>query len=110
MLVQRRMDTLHKLQEERLKAKEKISLHQSRIKRWFDRKSEGKTSYSVGDLLLKWDKAHKAKGKHTKFQSLWIGPYTIHEKLGQYSYRLQSLDEKIDSLPVNGQGLKQYFE
>eukprot|EP00253_Pinus_taeda_P004335 PITA_04335 len=110
LLVQRRKDTLHKLQEERLKAKEKNSLHQSRIKRWFDRKSIGKTSYSVGDLVLKWDKAHEDKGKHTEFQSLWIGPYIVHEKLGQYTYRLQSLDEKIDSLPVNDQGLKHYFE
>ena len=109
LLVQCRMDTLQKLQEEMLKAKEKFSLHQNRIKRWFDRKSAGKTSFRVGDLVLKWDKAHKERWKHTKFQSLWIGPYTVHEKLGQYTYRLQSLDRNIESLPVNGQDLKYYF-
>lgn len=82
------MDTFHKLQEERMKEKEKFSLHHNCIKRWFDRKSAGKNNFNVGDLILKWDKAHEDKGKHKKFQSLWIGPYTVHENLGQYMYRL----------------------
>ena len=84
-----------------MKAKEKFSLHKSRIKRWFDRKSAGKNSFSVGDLFSKWDKAHKDKGKHTKCWSPWIGPYTMHEKLGQHTYCLEYLDRKIESLPVN---------
>lgn len=60
------METLHKLQEERIKtkAKAKISLHQNRIKRWFDRNSAESISFSVGVLVLKWNKAHKDKGKH----------------------------------------------
>ena len=104
------MDRLQKLQEERLKAKGKFSLHQSHIKRWFNRNYTGKNSFSVGDLVLKWDKSHKDKGKHTKFQSLWIGPYTIHENLGQHIYYLQSHEGNIDSLLVNEQDLKQYFQ
>lgn len=36
-LVRRRMDDHHKLQEERMKAKEKFTLHQNRIKRFFDK-------------------------------------------------------------------------
>jgi len=104
------MDTLHKLQEETLKAKEKLSLHQIHIKRCFDINFVGKNSFSVGDLVLKWDKSHEDKGKHTKLQSLWIGPYRVHEKPGQHIYHLQSLDGKIDSLPVNGQDLKKYFQ
>lgn len=109
LLVQSRIDTLHKLQEERQKEK-KVFLHQSCIKRWFDKNYMGKHKFGLGDLVLRWDKAHKDKGKHTKFQSLWIGPYTIHEKLGQHTYHLQSLDEKIDSLTFNVQDLKHYFQ
>lgn len=82
------MDTLYNLQEEQMKEKEKITLHQNYIKRWFDHKSARNTSFIVGDLVLKWDKPHEDKGKHTKFQSLWIGLYTIHEKLGQHTYHL----------------------
>jgi len=109
-LVQSRINTLYKIQEERQNAKEKIYLHQIHIKRWLDKKSTGKNEFSVGDLVLKWDKTHKDKGKHTKFQSLWIRSFVVHENLGQQTYRLQSLDGKIDSLPINGQYLKQYFQ
>ena len=104
------MDTLRKLQEERVKAKEKFTLHQNCIKRWSDKKSAGNTNFVVGDLVLKWDKPHEDKGKHTKFQSLWICPFTVHEKIGQHMYCLQSLDRKIDTLPVNCQDLKCYFQ
>lgn len=110
MLVQCSKNNLHKLQEECLKSKEKISLHQIRIKRWFDKKYAGKDKSSLGDLFLKWDKSNKEKGKQTKFQSLWIGSFMVHEKIGQHTYLLQSLDGKINSLPINGQDLKQYFQ
>jgi len=92
-----------------MKEKEKITLHQNRIKRWFDKKSTGKSKFGVGDLVLKWDKSHEDKRKHMKFQSMWIGPYTIHEKLGPHTYHLQSLDEKIENLPINEKDLKHYF-
>jgi len=95
------MDTLHKLQEERMKEKEKFTVHQNRIKRWFDKKSTGNDNFSVGDLVLKWDKSHEDKGKHMKFQSLWIGLYTVHEKIGPHTYHVQSLYGRVDNLPVN---------
>jgi len=60
------MNTLHKLQEEMMKAKEKFTLHQTRIKTWFDKKPAGNAKFDVGDLVLKWDKPHEDKGKHTK--------------------------------------------
>jgi hypothetical protein len=59
--------TLVKL-EERSKAKEKFHTHQQRIKRWFDKHVAGDKQFQVGDLVLKWDKASEAKGKHSKFQ------------------------------------------
>lgn len=67
------------------KKKEKYTLHQNHIKTWFDKKSSRNANFDVGDLVLKWDKPHEDKGKHTKFQSLWIFPYIVHEKLGPHT-------------------------
>jgi len=65
--------------------------------------------FQMGDLVLKWDKAHEEKGKHTKFQRMWLGPFQIIEVIGPSTFMLQGLIGKIDSLPVNGQILKKYF-
>ena len=63
----------------------------------------------MGDLVLKWDKAHEEKGKHTKFQRMWLGPFQIIEVIGLSTFMLHDLTGKRDSLPVNGQILKKYF-
>ena len=69
-----------KLKEEINKAKEKFHVHQQRIKRWFDKHVVGDKQFQVGDLILKWDKASETRGKHSKFQKLWLGPYEIAER------------------------------
>ena len=66
-------------------------------------------NFEVGDLVLKWDRANEPKGKHSKFQNLWLGPFQVAEKIGADTYRLQNLKEEPDSLPVNDQALNQYF-
>ncbi len=48
--------------------KEMFFGHQNHVKHWFDKKSTGENIFGVGDLVLKWDKPHEEKGKHTKFQ------------------------------------------
>jgi len=58
---------------------------------------------------LKWDKAHEEKGKHTKFQQMWLGPFQIVEQIGPSNFMLQDLSGKRESLLVNGQVLKKYF-
>lgn len=98
------MDTLHKLQEERMEEK-KITLHHNHIKRWFDKRSVGKANFDVSELVFKWEKSHEDKGKHTNFESLWISPYIVHEKLGPHMYHLQSLEQRIGNIPVNDQDL-----
>jgi hypothetical protein len=61
----------------------------------------------VGDLVLKWDKSNKDKGKHSKFQQLWIGPYLIHETIGYGTFKLlKNLEGEVEELPINGQVLK----
>ena len=75
------------LEEEREKAKSKFQAHQQIVKRWFDKhKAKGK-NFEVGDLVLKWDRAN-AKGKHSKFQSLWLGPFQVAEKIEAGTYQL----------------------
>jgi hypothetical protein len=54
----------------------------------------------VGVLVLKWDNASKAKGKHPNFQKLWLGSYEIVKKISDATYRLQSLQGELENLPV----------
>lgn len=76
---------------------------------WFDKKSAGENELSVGDLVLKWDKAHKDKGKYTKFQSLWFKPYTVHDNIGHHTYHLQYLDGRLTLFLLMAM-TKQYFQ
>eukprot|EP00253_Pinus_taeda_P017498 PITA_17498 len=73
--LQLRHDQILKLEEEREKAKIIHAKHQQIIKSSFDSISSGSKQFQVGDLVLKWDKAHEHKGKHTKFQKMWLGPF-----------------------------------
>jgi hypothetical protein len=103
------IDTLLNLEENHAKEKTKFEAHQQTIKCWFDKKSVGEKDFQVGDLVLKWDKPHEDKGKHSKFQQLWLGPFMIKEKIGQGTYHLQNIEGDIDLLPINGQILKHYI-
>lgn len=100
-MVKRRINTLLKLEEERLKAKERFVVHQTCVKRWFDKKSVGVKNFDVGELVLKWDKAQEDKGKQMKFWSIH------HEKnISHNTFNMKTLDA---SLLINGQDMKHYF-
>jgi hypothetical protein len=43
------------------KAKDNFSNHRIIIKKWFDNRDVGDKNFEVGDLVLKWDKAHEEK-------------------------------------------------
>ena len=77
-----------KLEESKQKSKERFNQHQDIVKRWFDKQKYGKGNFEIGDLVLKWDHPNDEKGKNTKFQHLWVGPYQIVEKLGPSTYKL----------------------
>ena len=36
-----------------------------------------KDMFAVGDLVLRWDARKEEKGKHGKFDNLWIGPFSV---------------------------------
>jgi hypothetical protein len=79
------------------------------VKRWFDKHKSKEKNFEVGDLVLKWDKENEPKGKHSKFQILWLGPLQVAEKIEAGTYRLQNMRGEPDALPVNVQSLKQYL-
>eukprot|EP00253_Pinus_taeda_P022399 PITA_22399 len=107
--IQLRHDQILKLEEEREKDKIIHAKHQQINKSSFDSVLSGSKQFQVGDLVLKWDKAHEDKGKHTKFQKMWLGPFQICEKIGHSTFILQDLSGLRDSLPVNGLILKKFF-
>jgi len=107
--IQLRHDQILKLEEEREKAKVIHAKHQQIIKASFDSVSPSSKQFQVGDLVLKWDKVHEDKGKHTKFQKMWLGPFHIYEKIGHSTFILQNLSSSRDSLPINGLVLKKFF-
>jgi hypothetical protein len=76
----------------------RIQDHQQRIKRVFDKKAN-KEEFQIGDLVLKWDAPKQDKGKHDKFEALWIGPFRISEVFSNNTYSLQDLEgEEVFSM------------
>ena len=61
--IQLRHNQILKLEEEREKAQTTHVKHQQIIKSYVDTTSNGSKLLQVGDLVLKWDKAHEDKGK-----------------------------------------------
>ena len=87
----------------------KSESHQQRIKVMFD-KREKVDNFQVGDWVLKWDTVRKDKGKHGKFDSLWIGRFVIAQIQQNNTFKLQNLEgEEVFDGPVNGRFLKLYF-
>jgi hypothetical protein len=59
--------------------------------------------------VLKWDAPRHNRGKHNKFESLWIGPFKISETGRNNTYRLQNLEgDLVFDGPVNGHFLKEF--
>eukprot|EP00253_Pinus_taeda_P030951 PITA_30951 len=107
--LQLRQMEIIKLEEQREQAKKTHAHHQAQIKSSFDSSIMTRKNFQMGDLVLKWYKAHEEKGKHTKFQKMWLGPFQIVEVICPSMFVLQDLAGRKDSLPVNGQILKIYF-
>jgi hypothetical protein len=83
--------------------------HQLKVKQAFDRKVRRK-EFEIEDSVLKWDAPKQDKGKHNKFDALWIGPFKISEVSSNNTYRLQDLEgEEVFNSPVNGHFLKKCF-
>jgi hypothetical protein len=68
------------------------------VKRWFDKHKAKEKDFEIGDLVLKWDRENEPKGKHSKFQSLWLGPFQVAENIGADTYWSKNLMGEPDAL------------
>jgi hypothetical protein len=105
----RRIHQIVEVQQIREQVRTATHSHQEKIKQAFDNKVR-KKDFEIGDLVLKWDAPRQDKGKHNKFDALWIGPFKISEIFSNNTYGLQDLEgEEVFSNPVNGHFLKKCF-
>ena len=107
--MEKRINNMINLKEDREKDKQHFEKHQQIVKSWFDQALVSNRDFQVGDLVLKWDKAHDDKSEHTKFQYFWLGPYVIEEKIGPSTFRLQTLEVQFETFLLNKLILKKYF-
>ena len=96
------------LTQAKKKAIENIEKSQSNQKKYHDRKIKRKSNLNIGDKVLLYDTA-KAKQWSSKLEEKWKGPYLIHNKLLNGSYKLKDFKGNIFKTPVNGEILKRYL-
>ena len=75
-----------KIKKKREKEKKNFIAHQQIVKIWFDKHKAKEKNFEVGDLVLKWDRENESKGKHSKFQNLWVRPFQVVKKIGVDTY------------------------
>jgi hypothetical protein len=107
--VSQRMNALLALEEPRMFALDNIKRRQQTVKKYFN-KSVKAVKFKVNEKVLLWDSAHADRGRHLKFQKLWLGPFKIACVLGANSYILKKLQERLFSYNTNGSHLKHYVE
>jgi ribonuclease HI len=108
-LTLRRIHQMVEVQQIREQVLNRAYNRQQKIKQAFDRKNK-KKEFEQGDLVLKWDAPRQEKGKHSKFDALWFGPFKILEAFSNNTYRLQDLEgNEVFNGPVNGHFLKKCF-
>ncbi|KAH9319306.1 hypothetical protein KI387_021075, partial [Taxus chinensis] len=71
-----RINQIMELDEERRASHQRHIGFQEKLKRLFDKKVTP-MAFNIGDLVLLWDSRNENKGKHGKFDALWMGPYSI---------------------------------
>jgi len=74
--MQRRINQLIQVQRVREQVQIMSQAHQARIKEIFDKRTKER-NFIAGDLVLKWDARREAKGKHGKFDNLWLEPFHV---------------------------------
>ena len=83
----RRINKTIQLQQTREEVYNKTQQVQENIKKVFDKRTKA-SDFSIGEKVLKWDSRREDKGKHGKFDNLWLGPYLIRSTAGKIAYFL----------------------
>ena len=105
----RRKDELISVQQTREKAFNSAQLHQDKIKNSIDKHTK-EDDLKVGNLVLRRDSINEEKGKHGKFDHIWLGPFKIVAYHGNNAYMIQESNGYITGGgPMNGRFLKHYI-
>lgn len=72
-------------------------------------KSVIERKFQHDDMVMYQNAMSKEKGKHGKFDPLWLAPFIILANYGEDSYFIKQLTREILELLVHGQFLKLYF-
>jgi hypothetical protein len=107
--ISQRMNALLALEEQINHALENLKERQQTIKKYFDKHAKS-VKFKVNAKLLLWDSIDADKGKHSKFQKLWLGPYKITLVVGNNTYMLKDFEERLFSFTTNDSHLKHYVE
>ncbi|KAH9296161.1 hypothetical protein KI387_039749, partial [Taxus chinensis] len=93
-----RINQIVELDEERRASHQRHVRFREKLKRLFEKKVTPR-AFNIGDLVLLWDSINEDKGKHGKFDALWMGPYSIDIRIGQNTFFLKDLDGELLELP-----------
>ena len=78
------------------------------MKKMFDKKTKA-DNFKVDDMALKWNSSKEDKGKHGKFDHLWLGPFKVVAFKGNNAFILKDLEGNLlEGGLVNGRHLKHY--
>jgi hypothetical protein len=106
---QRMINQLIHVQKMREHVYNRSQIHQERMTKIFDKHSK-QEEFWMGDLVLKWDARNEDKGKHKKFDHLWMGPFGINVHHGNNAYFVEKLNgEHVGWGHVNDTFLKHYL-
>jgi hypothetical protein len=107
--VSQRINALLALEKKMTFALDNIKRRQQIVKIVFN-KSVKAIKFKVNEKALLWDSTHADRGRHSKFQKLWLGSFKITFFLGTNSYILKDLQERLFSYNTNNSHLKHYVE
>ena len=103
--MQLRMDEILQLEETRRESSILNVKLQSQMKHLYEKRTIER-KFEIGDMILMWNARLEDKGKHGKFDPIWLGPYCICDTNGEDSFFLKDLTGDILELLVHGKFLK----
>jgi hypothetical protein len=90
--VPHRINALVSLEEQINFNLDNLKRRQQTMKKYFNKRAKV-VEFKIDDKVLLWDSTHAERGRHSKFQKLWLGPFKITFILSTNSYLLKDLEE-----------------
>ncbi len=107
--MQKRMNQLIEVHQLRDQVSTQNQEYHNKMKATFDRNAKA-IDLQVGDLVLKWDVSRQKKGKHGKFNNLWVGPFQVITVIENNTYQVATPGGEEIGILVNGRFLKIFLQ